>query len=77
MLLQNSAVTRKHTMVQQKYLRGGGQTSVLGGGKYTKCNKISNNSENFRSKIAAREGASAPLAPIVAGLLQNFVLRCN
>jgi len=52
-------------MVEQKYFKERGQTSVLGGGKLT-LNKINNNSETFRreSKIAAR-GVSAP-APLVA-----------
>jgi len=44
-----SAATRKHIMVGQNYLRGGG---AFGGQKCNKYNKINNNSENCReSKI--------------------------
>jgi len=39
--LTTSIATRKRTMVRQKYFRGRGQ-------KYTKYNKINNNSENVR-----------------------------
>jgi len=61
-----SAATLKHTMVGQKYfkegwgkntLRGGGANECLGVQKYTKYNKLNNNSEKFTGgKIAARPG---------------------
>jgi len=51
---QGSVATRKHTIVGQKYFKGG-QTSVCGEQKYTKYNKININTENFKGgKIAAR-----------------------
>jgi len=58
-------------MVEQKYFRGRGQTSVLGEGqKCTKYNKINNNFENLGTlggKIAARE-LNPPWPPLVADL---------
>jgi len=68
-ILPYSAVTRKHTVVGQKYFKGREGKRVFGEQKYTTYNKINNNSENFRrSKIAAREGFASSL-PLVAGLL--------
>jgi len=40
------AATRKHTMVGHNYFKGGGKHTF--GGKYTKSNKVNNNSVNFR-----------------------------
>jgi len=40
---------RKHTMVGQKYFRGG-KRAFRRGAKYTKYNKINNNSENFKGQ---------------------------
>jgi len=40
-------------MVEQKYYKGEGANERLGK-KYTKYNKLNNNSKNFRGKIAAR-----------------------
>jgi len=48
-------------MVRQKYFKGR-QTHVWRGQKYTKYNKISNNSENFREGKIAIRGA-LPLGP--------------
>jgi len=47
-------------MVEQRYFKGG-QTYVWGGANYTKYNKITNNSENHRGKIAARRGFASPI----------------
>jgi len=57
-----SVATRKHIMVDQKYFKGRRQTSVWGGQKYTKYNKINNNSENFRGARLLPEGF-APCPP--------------
>jgi len=80
-LLTHSATTRKHTMVGmmgQNYFKEGANERL--GGKYTKCNKINNNSENIRAARLLPGGrAFAPLPPfppIVAGLLTHYaVLR--
>jgi len=54
------AATRKHTKVGQKYFKWGKHT-FGGGGKNSKYkNKINNNSENYRGKIAARGRTKTP-----------------
>jgi len=46
-------------MVGQKYFKGGGGVR-LGGQKYTKHNKINNNSKNFRGKRLLPGGIRSP-----------------
>jgi len=43
---ENSAVTRKHTMMEQKHFKGG--KPHLREQTHTKYNKITSNSENFK-----------------------------
>jgi len=66
MQLQVSAATRKHIMVGQKYVKGGGQTSVWGEQTYTKW-KINNNSGNIRRARLLPGGGFRPLAPFSCG----------
>jgi len=60
-----SAATIKHTMVGQKYFKGGKQ--AFGGQKYTKNNKINNNSENFRGQNCCQGELLPLLAPHSCG----------
>jgi len=62
-------------MVGKSILRGGGGKRAFGGQKYTKYNKINNNSENFRGQVAARK-ASPPGLPLVAGLFNLKKTEC-
>jgi len=59
------AATRKHTMVGQKYFKGGGERHTFGGNS-TKHNKINNNTENFSGGKIVTRGV-APLTPISCG----------
>jgi len=63
-----SVATRKHTMLRQKYCKGGGKRAFGGGQKCTKYYKINNNSENFRRQDCCQGGFCPPSPPPVAGL---------
>jgi len=58
------------TIVRQNILLREGQTYVWGrGSKYTKCNKINNNSANFRVGAKLPLGRNLSPGPLVAGLV--------